>query len=743
MSSPASRPVPIASPSSSPRKRNRSSLEPSEARSASNARLASPVRSSSFKDIPRARDDPTIGTRSPLPGSSDNNQSQGPGQSALAAALSGSSRRPSSPQLLPPAKPPVDGAAPSGADYGSFGAASLQSRLGRQSPRPQEDFEVVKRHLVSPKRRSPSPQDGIIKRGHDEDKSDEQLKRVAEDDEFSSLKLQGGDITREIYKRTEAETVARRHKPQRSRSLHVPRDEPSDEELDIGSIRQPGGFRRNHIRRTAQSPARSNGGQGSKVGQEVQQPPGFVTRNFFEFLSLYGHFAGEDVDDEDWSSQYSSSRWDSVAGDERGHEADGDAETAPLLKRAQHKAQRREAAKGPKKGAAGTIFILLKSFVGTGVLFLPRAFLNGGMTFSIFVLLMVSSLSYYCFCLLTISRLKLKGSFAEMGEIVFGKPMRALINCSLVISQLGFASAYIVFTSENLQAFVLAVSNHKTYIDIKVMILMQLIIFLPLSLYRNLNNIAFIVYVADIFIVLGLIYLYYFGISTIAHHGVADIEHFNRDTWTLFIGTAIFTFEGIGLIIPIQDGMKKPQQLPWILGSVMLIITTIFLSMGAISYAAYGSKTETVLILNMPQDNRFVNAVQFIYSLAILLSTPMQIFPAITIMEKGVFQKSGKHSRNIKWQKNLFRFLVVIGSAMLAWVGADDLDKFVSLVGSFACIPLVYIYPTLIHYRGVAQSRWSKLVDIGLCCLGVVLMVYTTALTIMSWVGTVRDQGPG
>jgi len=30
---------------------------------------------------------------------------------------------------------------------------------------------------------------------------------------------------------------------------------------------------------------------------------------------------------------------------------------------------------------------------------------------------------------------------------------------------------------------------------------------------------------------------------------------------------------------------------------------------------------------------------------------------------------------------------------MVAWVGADDLDKFVALVGSFACIPLVYIYP--------------------------------------------------
>jgi proton-coupled amino acid transporter len=34
--------------------------------------------------------------------------------------------------------------------------------------------------------------------------------------------------------------------------------------------------------------------------------------------------------------------------------------------------------------------------------------------------------------------------------------------------------------------------------------------------------------------------------------------------------------------------------------------------------------------------------------------------------------------------------------AMIAWLGANDLDKFVSIVGSFACIPLVYIYPVSI-----------------------------------------------
>jgi proton-coupled amino acid transporter len=221
-----------------------------------------------------------------------------------------------------------------------------------------------------------------------------------------------------------------------------------------------------------------------------------------------------------------------------------------------------------------------------------------------------------------------------------------------------------------------------------------MIIFLPLSLYRNIQNIQKIAIVADVFILLGLLYLYYFDIYTLAsQHGVADIISFNKNDWTLFIGTAIFTFEGIGLIIPIQESMKNPRKFPAILGFVMIIITVVFTSMGALSYAAYGSKTKTVVILNMPQDSKFVNAVQFIYSLAILLSTPLQFFPAIEITSKAIFSRTGKNNPWIKWKKNIYRFFMVVICAAIAWVGADDLDKFVALVGSFACIPLVYIYP--------------------------------------------------
>lgn len=525
------------------------------------------------------------------------------------------------------------------------------------------------------------------------------------DDEFSSLQLQGGDMTREVYRWTdEAESPTHGMKGKRSKSWHIDRPEPESETENASVIKQPGGFRRDYLRRRAPSPSLGHDGlQSDSYGNNkrpAQQKQSFITRNFIEFLTTYGHFAGEGLEEDDEDDYFGSSPW--ITGDFPGREYGDGSDSEPMENSAlltpKTPGGRRRKLKEP--GSVGTntpmgaALLLLKSFVGTGVLFLPKAYLNGGMLFSNLVLLGVAALSYYCFILLVTTRLKVEASFGDMGGILYGKWLRTLILSSVALSQVGFVSAYIVFTSENLQAFILAVSNCRTFIDIKLMVLMQLVIFLPLSLVRDITKLGITALIADAFIVLGLVYLYYYDIRTVVvNQGISDVVNFNSNDWTLFLGTAIFTFEGVGLILPIQESMKEPLKFPSVLAGVMIIITVIFVSMGALSYAAFGSATRTVVLLNLPQDDKFVNAVQLLYSLAILLSTPLQLFPAIRIMETELFSRSGKFNPWIKWKKNIFRFFLVGCCALIAWGGAGDLDKFVALVGSFACVPLVYVYP--------------------------------------------------
>ena len=694
----------------------------------------------------------------------------------MAAAFEGSLGRSPPRYGTPPVRPlspqqhGILKGAPGNGKYGTLEAGPAEGGNEEASPKPVEDPEIVKRYLVRPSHEElhpgfASPEgSGRASRDHGRaGKNGAPATEAPDLDEFSSLQLQGGDVTREIYRWAEdAETQSiSAGRGKRSRSFHAARPEPEDETLNVHNIRAPGGLRRDYLRRSAVSPSPARPPRLAPVGdleENANRQPQLFTNNFIEFLTLYGHFAGEELEDDD-TEDYEAD--DYFPAGQEGEEEAGES-SALLTPRTPGGKRRLKRSKTAAKDGTqlGALLLLLKSFVGTGVLFLPRAFLNGGMLFSSLVLLGVAGLSYYCFLLLVNTRLKIDGSYGDIGGVLFGKSMRNLILTSIVLSQIGFVAAYIVFTSENLQAFIMAVSHCRTWIDIKWMVLMQLIIFLPLSLIRDINKLGFTALVADGFILLGLLYLYYFDIATLVANGVADIVPFNANNWTLFIGTAIFTFEGIGLILPIQEGMKNPAEFPPVLGVVMIIITIIFTSMGALSYAAFGSTTHTVVLLDLPQNNRFVNGVQFLYSLAILLSTPLQLFPAIRILENAMFDRSGKFNPYIKWKKNVFRFLLVMVCAAIAWGGAGDLDKFVALVGSFACIPLVYVYPVrpprplatvfnsqadasaqpLLHLRSCAHARWQRVSDILLCIFGVVAMTYTTVQTIINWAGS--SSGP-
>lgn len=670
----------------------------------------------------------------PLAGVGKQSSLPGPGQSTLATALQSFGRSP--PRFgTPPSfnTPPLRTLSPAAAGnalqssehpstYGSFDAQSTQGAHGRMSPTPKEDLEIVKRHLVQSSdkdgsdegprsgRTSHKPSNSTLRQGKQTN-----VQPGFRDDEFSSLQLQGGDITREVYRWTE-EAEAQSHyggRGKRSQSFHISRPQPESGVPNISSIKIPGGFRRNYLQRQAPSldhgqRRRSDGSDGHEHihGRPQRQ---LFTQSFLEFLTLYGHFAGEELEEDDEllrPGEYFA--YDEDSNEYEEDISDRDESRALLTPGTPGHRRRRRRDRGPigTSSPTKTTMLLLKSFVGTGVLFLPKAYLNGGMLFSNVIMIVVAAVNYYCFILLTKSHEKVGGSFGDMGGILYGKRMRALILVSIALSQMGFVAAYIVFTAENLQAFVVAVSNCRTWIDIKWMVSMQLIIFLPMSLIRDISKLGFTALVADAFILLGLLYLAYYDIYTlVANHGVSDITNFNRQDWNLFVGTAIFSFEGIGLVIPIKEAMKEPSKFPPVLALVMLIVTLGLVSMGVLSYAAFGSSTKTVVLLNLPQDDKFVNAVQLLYSLAILLSTPLQLFPAIRIAENELFTRSGKHHPYIKWKKNVFRFLFVMVCAAIAWGGAGDLDKFVALVGSFACVPLVLIYPVS-SASSFSKSSW-------------------------------------
>ncbi|UKZ75795.1 hypothetical protein TrVFT333_003489 [Trichoderma virens FT-333] len=484
----------------------------------------------------------------------------------------------------------------------------------------------------------------------------------------SSLKLQGGDIHRDMFKiKARASSLRRSNTFSHHPSPHLG---PTDE-LTHSEQLEPGGFRRQHLLRRA---------------RQRRQSGLIVANTFVDFLDLYGSFAGEALEDTDEDE-------DESAVIEGSEEAIEDDEQRPLLVRP--KADRRKSSRRRgREGDASTVktfFTLIKAFIGTGILFLPKAFRNGGILFSSLALISVSLVNCFCFRLLLDCRHKYGGGYGEIGQAIVGPRFRSLILASIAISQLGFVCSGIIFTAENLFSFLDAVTKVSPLI--------------PLALIRNISKLGPVALVADAFILIGLVYIWYYDIGSLARHGIEpSVKLFNPTDFPLTLGSAIFTFEGIGLILPIQSSMKKPHHFKGLLYFVMFLITAIFTSVGALCYATFGE--------------------------------PVQLFPAVRILETSIFgeRATGKKSAAIKWKKNGLRTLTIAACIGVAVVGASDLDKFVALTGSFACIPLVYMYPAYLHYKGVAESKREKCLDIVTMVVGAVAMVYTTSVIVAQWI---------
>ncbi|KAF8627983.1 hypothetical protein AX15_004114 [Amanita polypyramis BW_CC] len=498
-------------------------------------------------------------------------------------------------------------------------------------------------------------------------------------------------------------------------------------------IHEPGGFRRNYVLLRA-----------NEQGDEPR-----ILNNFIDFLYLFGHFAGEDLEEEEETQSEEGGGVDEeriIAGPSAG------SERTPLLQTESgfsaggrsHLRRRRRASVSRKGNATVTqaVLILLKTFVGTGIMFLGKAFYNGGILFSSVTFVTIALISLYSFLLLVKAKSAVPGSFGDIGGALYGNWMRYLILGSIVMSQLGFVSAYTIFVAQNLRAFIMGVTNCAKIVSVQDLILIQLIAFLPLSLIRDIAKLSSTALIADAFILAGLVYIFGSEFKIIMERGIAKVELFNPKDFSLFIGTAVFSFEGVGLVIPVSDAMREPQKFPAVLTGVMAFITVLFGGAGALGYLSFGKDVQTVVLVNLDAKSKMVQMVQLLYAIAILLSVPLQLFPAVRILENGIFTRSGKGDFRVKWLKNIFRFCMVMLCTALSSAGAGDLDKFVALVGCFACVPLCYIYPGLLHYRACANTRRKKIADIVMITFGIVVSVYTTIQTIHLMVAPDKSGAP-
>jgi len=121
----------------------------------------------------------------------------------------------------------------------------------------------------------------------------------------------------------------------------------------------------------------------------------------------------------------------------------------------------------------------------------------------------------------------------------------------------------------------------------------------------------------------------------------------------------VFSFEGIGVVIPILEVTREPEKFTTVLVLVMITVLVLYTGFGEYNYFVYGDKIIDPLITSLLGQDVFIWIIKILFSINIIFTYTLMIFPANTIMESYIFKKMPK-SKKRQWLKNLFRSCIVL-----------------------------------------------------------------------------------
>ncbi|XKL67358.1 hypothetical protein PGB90_002849 [Kerria lacca] len=370
-----------------------------------------------------------------------------------------------------------------------------------------------------------------------------------------------------------------------------------------------------------------------------------------------------------------------------------------------------------------TMIHLLKGNIGTGILAMPDAFRNSGWLIGIFGTAFMAVICTHCMHILVYcsqelcQRLKIPTlGFADVAEISistgpkqfqrYSKCARRIVSVFLVITQMGFCCVYFVFVAANLQE---VIGYYFIRLDVKWFLVMLLIPLISLSFIKSLKYLTPASLIASILTISGLSIIFFYLLQGLPR--TSTVNAFNSlSTLPLYFGTAIYAFEGISLVLPLENNMRTPQDfggISGVLNTSMVIVTCLYIGVGFFGYLKYGNAVKVGSItLNLPHEDILAQSVQICMAVAIFLSYGLQFYVPMNIIWPSLSQKLST-DLTMKYGEHLVRIVLVLFTFMMA-IAVPNLGAVISLVGSVSSSILALIIPPLIEMATFWNSGISK-----------------------------------
>lgn len=171
---------------------------------------------------------------------------------------------------------------------------------------------------------------------------------------------------------------------------------------------------------------------------------------------------------------------------------------------------------------------------------------------------------------------------------------------SLIATYYAAICVYIVFIATSFHDVINFNLGLNT--DIRIYIALILIPCLLIGQIRQLNWLVPFSALANLFILITFgITLYYIFNDDLIISGKPYIAKLSQIP--LFFSTVIFAMEGIGVVMPVENSMRKPEHFlgcPGVLNFAMSIVIALYTLIGFLGYIRFGDEVRGSVTLNLP-----------------------------------------------------------------------------------------------------------------------------------------------
>ncbi|KAI8508538.1 hypothetical protein Bbelb_136370 [Branchiostoma belcheri] len=296
----------------------------------------------------------------------------------------------------------------------------------------------------------------------------------------------------------------------------------------------------------------------------------------------------------------------------------------------------------------------------------------------------------------------------RVGPIMFLRrhrvAVRRVVNAFLLLTQLGFCCVYFVFMARNAEQILQSFPGlqHAEFPPVQAFLAAFLLPIMLICFIQNWDHLAPISTVANVVMVAGLVLIYQYILRRLKNP--AEYPAFSSvGELPLFFGTAIYSFEGIGIVLPLENKMQNPQSFPMVINVGMGMVTFLYVSLGFFGYLAFGNGVEGSITLNLPtmpspsvtpSEQALYVVVKLMFVFCIFCTYAVQFYVPINIIWPSLKSRVSHRFQTVA--EYLLRAALVIITFGLA-AGIPELGLFISLVGAFSSSALALIFPPLIE----------------------------------------------